>query len=327
VPRPSFTSIFKLIAALACFAAPWVVGDYYLQRISPYWENLESLRKYSARDLTASTVAIGDCTIIPLRYFADNSPKYAHLRVFGFGGSAVKEWYYLVKNLREKMSTAKAVVIGVSPPERYKQLTASYTSQLPFLMTWSDIFHHSLTEKRIFFAETIRFLLAKQFESFSASQVMRFKLFDAIFPYYKNWYDQRNFFVGHPQVEWRAQSKENPLSDDMDISYDENDYFARLAEISKSMSGRLVFMITPRSSWRNADAGFRKGVDQWLEQCRKLNVVCYDMSRTMPDEYFDRPPGDGLHLNSEKSRMEFWEKFEAELRRTGKLDSPKYSAR
>lgn len=285
------------------------MGNYLLLQVSLYKPNLDMLNDVLNQDLTNTAVAIGDCTIFPLMNVPDGN-SFADLKVMGFGGSQVKEWYYLVKNNFDNLSKARVVVVGTNPPHRFQALHSPYTSFLPYVMTWADIYSYTFLEKRIDHEEALRFALAKVFNSYLSSQTMRFVSFDKILPNYRTWYDQRFNMIA--EATWKEQAKTGntpKLNPETDI----DEYFRKLAALSEKMNHRLVYLMTPRSTWTDDDK-YKTDLKTWLDNCKNFNVHCYSMGRTMPDSAFDRN-GDGIHMNDPKDMRQFWGLFEEKFRK------------
>lgn len=302
--RHLFISTFKVLVGMACFAAPWIIGNYFILQASLAKPNFDQLNAALSRDLTDTPVAIGDCTIFPLKHI-----PYSDLNVMGFGGSQVKEWYYLVKNNFDRLKKARVVVVGTNLPHRFQLLHTPYTSFLPYLMTWKDIYTYTFKEKRIDDEEALRFALAKVFNSYITSQTLRFVFFDKLLPKYRAWFDQRHKIISEAILLAKAKSHPGPQANpDADL----DEYFKKLAELSEQMDNRLVYMMTPRSSWADDDK-YKKDLAIWLANCKKLKVKCFSMGRSMPDSAFKKN-SDGLHMNNPKDMRIFWNKFEEELR-------------
>ena len=301
---------FRILTALACFAAPWLLGDLALRRISPYRPDIESLQRGAEPRPPGSVVLIGDCSISPYDHLLPPAvvPGTERLRVIGFGGSSAEEWFYLVHNGLPAFMEARHVVIGTSHPFRFKRYPTLYTSYLPMLMTWPQLFDAAALERRIELPQAARFVVAKVLPSFMASQTLRYQFFDAALPAYHFWYmhgtgaqrsDTWRTYVPPPPPPMPAHEIDNDV------------YFRKLSELAKAMGGRLIFMLTPRASWmRTAD--FTRQRDEWLVNCGKLGVHCLDQSASMPDSEFS-PQGDGLHLEGREALAAFWKKLSAIL--------------
>ncbi len=301
---------FKVLSALACFAAPWVIGDFLLRRISPYRPDIESLQRGAEPRPPGSVVLIGDCSISPYDHLLPPAvvPGTELLRVIGFGGSSAEEWYYLVHNGLTAFKEARHVVIGTSHPFRFKRYPTLYTSYLPMLMTWPQLFEAAALEQRIDLSQGARFVVAKVLPSFMASQTLRYQFFDAALPAYHSWYMQGT--GANRSYAWRTHVPPPPPP--LPAHAMDNDiYFRKLSELGKAMDGRLIFMLTPRASWMKSE-DFKRQRDDWLAYCGKLGVHCLDQSAAMPDSNFS-PQGDGLHLEGREALAAFWGKLSATL--------------
>lgn len=302
--------ILRGLTALACFAAPWLIGDLLLSRISPYRPDIESLQRGAEPRPPGSVVLIGDCSIAPYDHILPPAvvPGTELLRVIGFGGSSAEEWFYLVHNGLPAFKEARHVVIGTSHPFRFKRYPTLYTSYLPMLMTWPQLFDAAAIDRRIDLAQGARFVLAKALPSFMASQTLRYQFFDAALPEYHSWYMKGT--GANRSDAWRTHVAPPPPP--LPAHATDNDvYFRKLSGLADAMKGRLIFMLTPRASWMKSD-DFKRQHDEWLANCAKLGVHCLDQSAAMPDSDF-LPQGDGLHLEGREALAAFWRKLSARL--------------
>ena len=262
------------------------------------------------------SLLIGDCTITPYHQFeaATGFDDLKDLQVIGFGGSSIEEWYYLLKNNLARLQEARIVVVGTAHAYRFRKLGATYTGYLPVLMTWGQIRDAVFTEKRISFAEGNRFALARVLNSYMASQVLRYRLFDHFLPHYNAWHHARTQLLTHTALVWRVQNRPpEPQVIQANENYDI--YFERVAELTRGLGSRIVFLLNPRATWMRTKE-FKEERAAWLSVCKTLGVRCLDRSEAAPDSDFPEG-GDGLHLGTPEAHARFWRSIRAQLKASG----------
>ncbi|MGZ3734636.1 MAG: hypothetical protein ACXVC0_06730 [Bdellovibrionota bacterium] len=294
--------------AIISITAPWAATNYLLKYINAHSIALAKLRDSLSHDLTGASVLIGDCTVSPLEVNSEKHNWKTDVRIIGFGGSAIKEWFYLINNNFEKFEKANQVVVATVSAPRFSYLYASYISFLPYLMTWQQIYDYSFKENKITFAEMFRFFLGSIVESYPNSQELRYRFYKSFVPEYEAWNQYRSQTL-QMHVNWRNEERHD-WNLDVNTHTDEHEYFRRIAELSHRMKGRLYFMLNARSS-EMRDKTFVKERDAWLGKCAEFGVRCVDMTETMPDIYFKG--GDGLHLMSVPAIQEYGAKVESVL--------------
>lgn len=309
MPPRSYTSIFKALAAAACFAAPWLTANAVLVRISSYRANINSLEKGVVAPLSGKTLLIGDCSISPYESltYPEVAPGAEDLSVIGFGGSSSEEWYYLLENNFSSLGQARHIVIGTSHAYRFKGYSPLHTSFLPWIMTWPQIYEAVLREQRVPFMEGARFAVAKLLPSFMASQTLRFQFLHVALPNFEAWHSLR---IQASKPAWRAQTGPAPILH-AQPQRDPHEWFRKLASLAKKLDGRLIFMLTPRKT-EQMSADFKRDRAEWLKLCAELGVSCLDNSAAMADADF-QVFGDGLHL-ADPALSPFWVKLRHSLR-------------
>ncbi len=300
--------------SLFFLAAPWFFGDLWLQRVSSLRNDFLRLERGLHSNMKDQTVLIGDCSITHL-VGAQMHGGFENVLIFGFGGSSIKEWYYLVKNNRELFNGATRVVIATVHAARFTYLYNSYTSFLPFLMTWRDIYDYAMKEDKISFQEMLRFYLAKLFISYSGSQTMRYRLLDYVLPQYRPWFDASSQQIVNRNA--RAPNVEHQDIPWIDVNSQTNpdEYMNKLIQLSRTMKPKLVYLLNPRSRTVMSDSYKRERAD-WLHFCDGKKIPCFDMSSALPESDF-QPVGDGVHIVQEKAQNEFWRLFNEEFTKRG----------
>lgn len=292
--RPLSTSIFKVALLVAVIAAPWLAMNTYLNaRIDLYGDQLRLLDSTLSHDFSGADAVIGDCTVYPLNK-ALEARKTGNFRILGFGGSSVAEWFYLIKNHAATMDKARFVVVATPHAFRYQDLTLPYTSFLPYLMSWKDIFDYRFRSHAINNVSFLRYLLAKILRGYSESQVVRYKLLNQILPNYFQWHTAviQNL-TPPPDKDTPAPTRWNVLPE--------------LAALAKKEGIRLVLVLNPRTK-RTVSETFLAEKKEWLEKCASLGLRCIDLSRTRDDKFFTNAAGndgDGLHLTEGSSLSDY----------------------
>ncbi len=317
MPPRSFTSISKTLlkasAALALFALPFLALNSALLDLSlNYRADLASLEKAKLAPMQGRSLLIGDCTISPYLQF-ETAPGFddmKDLQVIGFGGSSIEEWYYLLKNNYSRFQEAETVVVGTAHAYRFRKLAATYTGFLPVIMTWGQIRDSVFYEKRISFAEGSRFALARVLNSYMASQVLRYRLFEHFLPHYNSWHQARTQLLSDTALVWRVQNR--PPEPQVIQALENHDiYFERVAELTRRLGNRVVFLLNPRATWMRTKE-FKEERAAWLSVCKALGVRCVDRSEAAPDSDFPKG-GDGLHLDTPEAHARFWRSVRSEL--------------
>ncbi len=264
------------------------------------------------QDYQHSVVVIGDCTVSPME-FMKTSALGEKINIIGFGGSSIREWYYLVRNNFDNLLKAKYVIIATSHPFRFRYGYHTYTSFLPFLMNWGDIYEYAMVEKRIYSSEMLRFYIAKIFKTYSASQNLRYSIFNSIFPNYPAWYQARNHMINENQQPsgWKAQTTINFRDSLNPDDNNEEEYMFRLAELNRKLGNRIVLVINSRSK-RMITKEYLKEREVFQQDCAKHGMKCLIMTDAMPDARYPQE-GDGLHIDTQEAIAEYWNKVERKI--------------
>lgn len=306
----------KALAALALFALPFVALNPLLLDISlNYRADLTTLEKAPVAPMRDRILLVGDCTISPYLHFeaAPGFDDMKELQVLGFGGSSIEEWYYLLRNNFGRFQEASTIVIGTAHAYRFRKMAATYTGFLPVIMTWGQIWQ-AVAENRITLAEGHRFALARLLNSYMASQVLRYRLLDHILPGYSAWHQARNLLLSDTSRVWRVQNRP-PEEGVIQANENYDIYFERVAQLTRSLGGRMVFLLNPRAAWMRTKE-FQAERAAWLAECQKLGVRCLDRSEALPDSEFPAG-GDGLHLGTPESLASYWRSVRRELASSG----------
>lgn len=252
-------SVIQLSLVLLSVSAGWFFAAQLYDWFDINRNNDQNLQRNLARSAAGKMVLIGDCTISPYYFMTEEDEN---LKVLGFGGSEIEEWYYLVRKHRDDLKQARTIVIGTSHPQRFFFWHARYINHHTWFMSWQDLYDFVFVQQQVEIEEAARFALAKALPSFRSGQDNRQQFLQAILPNQQHWYNvSEQFFVlqekggtvkdGHVVLQPYINRRFASLQKDPTAKHavrDEWTYLKKLRELSQEMEGRFVFMLTPRSS-------------------------------------------------------------------------------
>lgn len=313
---------FKLIIAAICISASWLGAHrIYSTKIDMRRWGDASLQANIEKSSDGKVVLIGDCTISP---YYDTAKKEPKLKVIGFGGSEIEEWYFVVNHHLNDLKKAEKLVIGTSHPKRFSLWQTNHIKYHTKFMSWNDLYRFIVVDQRVDGPEALRLTLTKILPSYRTGQDNRYNIMDRILPNQHQWYTARlsshnreldaSFKRRHdhiklpPYIErlWNEKFAKRNIA-----SENQWHYFEETIRLTEPFKDRVVYLITPRTE-RMRTKQYLAEKMEFLNKCKELGVNCLDMSEAVSEAEFGEN-NDGLHIMGYENLDRFYYRLQAKL--------------
>lgn len=319
----------QVILLILSATVPWYVCDRILIQFDHRQGVQQELWQNLAKSPDEAFALVGDCTVSPFYIFTreldDRHHKLADMfddvRIFGFGGSDVQEWYYFTKRYHARLTSTRKLVFASPHARRFFLWPDTYTSRLPLFMTWADLYQYVVVEKRVSQADGLRFVMAKLFPSYMSSQDYRFIIYGSLFPQFASWQQQISQFRRSQTPAFQCQMRGDCPDHLKPRVYDRREYLQKIKALAKVQQIDVAFLLMPRAS-SEIDQLFLDEKAEFLAYCAELQLECVSESTALPDRKFNIGSGDGLHIVGVENLRQYLRRIRDKL-----FSEPQYNRR